>query len=102
MTRGFVTGVLFTTALLLSAGCGPTFTQSRETCLGKLDTSKEAIQLVVPHLTQAMMCAAEHIEDDEAAIACVHKQMQAMKEQVTPVVFACGVTLVEDAIRARK
>lgn len=93
-------GFLFALYLVLQFGCTPTFTQSRETCLGKVDSPKEAAALVVPHLAAAMVCASQNIEDDAAAIACVEREFVALKAEVTPVVYACALTLLGDAVTA--
>lgn len=93
-------GFLFALYLVLQFGCTPTFTQSRETCLGKVDSPKEAAALVVPRLAAAMVCASQNIEDDAAAIACVEREFVALKAEVTPVVYACALTLLGDAVTA--
>jgi hypothetical protein len=92
-------GFLFALFLLLTFGCA-TFSDSKATCLGAVDTHQEAIKLVVPHLTEAMVCAADHVDNDEAALACVHASFERLKAQATPVVYACSLALLGDSVAA--
>jgi hypothetical protein len=94
-------GFLFALFLLLTFGCA-TFSDSKATCLGAVDTHQEAIKLVVPHLTEAMVCAADHVDNDEAALACVHAQFEKMREHTKPIVYACALALIGDVVAAGK
>lgn len=87
--------------VLSLAGCA-TFADSKATCLGAVDTHQEAIKLVVPHLTEAMTCAADNVDNDEAALACVHAQFEKMKEHTKPIVYACALALIGDVVTAGK
>jgi hypothetical protein len=95
-------GFLAALYLVLTLGCGPTFTDSRATCLGRLDSPQKAVQLVVPHMANAMLCASKNVEDDKAAIACVEAEFAAFKAEAEPVVYACGITLISDVVSAGK
>lgn len=97
-----VVGFLFALFLFMTFGCSPNFANSRETCLGKADSAKEAVQLVMPHLTNAMLCASQNIEDDKAAVMCVQSEFEAMKTEAEPVVRACAMTLLVEAVAAGK
>jgi hypothetical protein len=94
-------GFLFALFLPMTFGCA-TFADSKATCLQSVDTHQEAIALVVPHLTQAITCAAEHVDNDDAAVACVHKEFEALKTKTTPIVYACALALVGDVVTAGK
>ena len=94
-------GFLFMLSLFCLFGCA-TFADSRATCIGAVDTHQEAIRLVVPHLAQAMTCAAENVDSDEAALACVHAQFERLKAQTQPIVYACALALVGDVVTAGK
>jgi hypothetical protein len=87
--------------LLATFGCA-TFADSKATCIGAVDTHQEAIKLVVPHLTEAMVCAADHVDNDEAALACVHAQFEKMKEHTKPIVYSCALALIGDVVTAGK
>lgn len=94
-------GFLFALWLVLTFGCA-TFSGSKEACVGAVDTHQEAIKLVVPHLANAMVCAAENVDNDEAALACVKAEFEALKTQTKPVVYACALALVGDVVSAGK
>lgn len=87
--------------LLSTFGCA-TFADSKATCLGATDTHQEAIKLVVPHLANAMLCAAANVDNDEAALACVRAEFESLKAETKPVVYACALALVGDVVTAGK
>lgn len=82
------------------AGCAG-FSASRETCIGAVDTRQEAAKLVVPHLANALVCAADN-DTDEAVMMCVEKEFALLKTQAKPIVYACALAMVGDVVAAGK
>lgn len=97
--RAVILGALVGLLVVATAGCSHV-PRAKEACLVYEDRQKAA-ELVIPHLVGAAMCAVRHETDDEQ-LACVEQEMQSFKAQVKPVVHACGLALVGDAIEAAK